>query len=315
MKARSTHGRSCASGRDREGRAVSTWLGTAWGLGSAISWACANASIQVASRRVGTWSALVWAQLFGGALAAGAALWQEPTPTYAVLVAAAPFVVGAGVAGAVAYGGLFEALRRGQVAIVSPIISAWSVVSVVIAALAGQPPSAVVALGVAMVVCGNVVVARSAAPPAEGTGEEETPPPGKGSAVVWAVAAACGFGVMVPLLARAGEHIGRLWAVPWVWAVELLVLAPVLLRLRLLAWPEDAADVFALGRAAVFEVGGFIALSLGLGVAAVSVVSPVSSLSTMGSVLIGVLLLRERVARAALGGAVLASAGVVVVNL
>lgn len=289
---------------------MSTWLGTAWGLGSAVSWACANASIQVASRRVGSWSALVWAQIIGGLIAALVACAAEGVPDLASLGAALPLIGGAGLAAALAYGGLFESLRRGQVAIVSPIISAWSAMSVLIAAVLGQPPTALVGAGVCMVVAGNVVVARSAAP-SEGGSPAETPR----SAIAWALAAACGFGVMVPLLAAAGSTVGRLWAVPLVWAVELGVLIPLLSRLGLLTAPRGMADGVALFRAAVFEVGGFIALSLGLGVAAVSIVSPVSSLSTMGSVALGVFFLRERVARSALFGALLASLGVVVINL
>lgn len=289
---------------------MSTWIGTAWGLGSAISWACANASIQVASRRVGSWSALVWAQIIGGALAMVVAVLIEGLPSAASLMAGLGFVVGAGVAASVAYGGLFESLRRGQVAIVSPIISAWSVGSVVIVAVRGEPPTAVVAAGVAMVVTGNVLVARATLPSADASGGA-TPR----SAILWAGLAACGFAVMVPLLDLAGDTVGRLWAVPLVWVVELMVLVPLLWRLKLLTAPKRASDAWVLSRAAVFEVGGFICISLGLGAAPVSIVSPVSSLSTMGSVALGVLLLRERVARSALVGACLASAGVVVVNL
>lgn len=253
----------------------------------------------------------MWAQLIGGLIAALAASLWEGVPDRASLLGAAPLIVGAGLAAALAYGGLFESLRRGQVAIVSPIISAWSVMSVVIVAIRGQPPTPVVAMGVLMVVAGNVTVARSAAPSEDESEPTQTPR----AAIAWAFAAACGFGVMVPLLAAAGSTVGRLWAVPLVWIVELGVLVPLLLRLGLLTMPRVGADVLALARAAVFEVGGFIALSLGLGVAAVSIVSPVSSLSTMGSVALGVLLLRERVSRSALFGALLASAGVVVINL
>ncbi len=304
---------------------VSNLIGTAWGLGSAISWACANAAIHAASRRVGSWSALVGAQVIGGTIAVLVALAHDGLPSWSAIQDGAGYLLGAGLAAALAYGGLFEALGRGQVAIVSPIISAWSVGSVFIVAIRGQPPTAGVAIGVAMVVIGNIMVTRSVAsrdgseaqPVAESlagsalTQGSQTPR----SAILWAVLAACGFALMVPMLDQAGGSVGRLWAIPLVWLVELTVLVPVLAGMRLLSAPRNAGDLVALGRAASFEVGGFICLSLGLGAAGVSIVSPVSSLSTAGSVALGVLVLRERVTKLALGGALFASAGVVVINL
>src|SRR5690606_21067955 len=114
------------------------------------------------------------------------------------------------------------------------------------------------------------------------------------AAVLWAIARACGFAVMVPLLDHAGRAVGRLTAVPLVSLVELAVLVPLLARLGLLSRPRTPRDLAALSQAAVFEVLGFICLSLGLGSAPVTTVGPVSSLSTMGSVALGVLLLGER---------------------
>ncbi len=60
---------------------------------------------------------------------------------------------------------------------------------------------------------------------------------------------------------------------------------------------------------------GFVALSLGLGLAPIGVVSPVASLSTGLSVLWGVVFLREQLHRRALAGAILASVGVIAVGL
>ena len=136
----------------------------------------------------------------------------------------------------------------------------------------GDRPTTLVWLGVALVVSGNVVVARSAATDRSATTDAlpdrsaSTPR----SAVACALLAACGFGVTVPLLDLAGRDVGRLWVIPTVWLVELALGVPLLLALGLLNRPR-ADDARALGLAAVFEVGGFIALSIGLSVASVSV--------------------------------------------
>jgi uncharacterized membrane protein len=284
---------------------MSAWRGTAWGLGSAVSWACANMAIQGASRRLGSWSALVWAELIGGALAAIAALAIEGPPRIpggATLLV----LLGAALASAVAYGGLFEALARGQLAVVSPIISAWSAVSVAIVAVRGERPGLLAAFGIALVVAGNITVARATRKDGGHTPR---------AALVAAVLAALGFGVMVPLLDIAGREVGRLWTVPFAWGLQLVVVVPWLALRGTLQRPRTRGDLGALATAALFEVGGFLALSLGLAQAAVSVVSPISSLSTMGSVALGVLVLREKVARTALAGAFAASLGILLVNL
>ena len=56
------------------------WLGSLLGLGSALSWACANVAIKSASQRFGSWGALVWLQVIGGAIALVAALIVEGAP-------------------------------------------------------------------------------------------------------------------------------------------------------------------------------------------------------------------------------------------
>jgi drug/metabolite transporter (DMT)-like permease len=281
------------------------WLGTALGLGSAVSWACANVSIKPSSQRFGSWSALVWTQLIGGLLVTLAALAFEGPPTD-VMASATPLLI-AGVSAGVAYGGLFAALGSGQLAVIAPIISVWSVVSVGIAVVRdGAPISVAGASGVVLVLLGNVVLARSGA-----ERDGATPP----SAVMLALVSSLGFGIMVPAIDHVRAGIGPLWTVPLVWAIELTILVPILWRLgKLERRPRSRYDLFVASRAAVFEVAGFICLSYGLAYAPVTVISPLSSLQTAGSVALGLLLLGERVRRSALLGAVAASIGVVLVN-
>lgn len=281
-------------------------LGTALALASALSWSAANLAIQGASRRFGTWGALIWAQVVGGVIvvvAAGLVHGLPPAIDRPTLLA----VVGAGLSASLAYAGLFQSLHLGQVAVVTPIISAWAVVSVVWAVLSGAPLPVVGALGVGCVVIGNGVLART------GSGAGSRTP---AIAVAWAAGSALGFGCMVPLIDRIGDALGRLWAIPAVWTVEIAVLLPFLLRQgRLGSPPKTAVDWIVAVRAGVFEVGGFIALTFALAQAPLTVVSPISSLSTAGSVILGIVVLRERLRPITLLGAVMACVGVVLVNL
>lgn len=279
--------------------------GTLLALTSAVTWALANVAIQGATRRIGSWPALVWAQLIGALLAALAALIIDGVPRTAGGYAA---VALAAVAGLAAYAGLFESLRRGQVAVVTPIISAWSVVSVLVAIFyLGEPITWPRAAGIAAVLIGNVLVTRGGAASSSGG----TPR----SALAWALLAMLGFGLMVPGVEAAGQHFGRLWAVPAVWLAELALAIPLLGWLGLLRRPRDRKDWSEVSKAAICEAAGFIAISLALGAAPVAVVSPIASLSTAGSVLLGVFVLRERLPRQVLIGATLACAGLVLVNV
>ena len=281
-------------------------LGTDPALTSALSWSAANLAIQSASRRFGTWGALVWAQVVGGLIAIVAASVVHGVPA-SVERSTLLAIVGAGVSAGLAYAGLFQSLRLGQVAVVTPIISAWAVVSVVWAVVAGARLSLVGALGVTAVVIGNGVLART------GSGAGSRTP---AIAIAWAAGSALGFGCMVPLIDRIGDALGRLWAIPAVWTVELAVLLPILLRWGLLGpRPTGAADWIVAIRTGVFEVGGFIALTFALGLAPLTVVSPISSLSTAGSVILGIVVLRERMRPITVLGAALACLGVVLVNL
>jgi drug/metabolite transporter (DMT)-like permease len=281
-------------------------LGTALALASALSWSAANLAIQSASRRFGTWGALVWAQVVGGVITVVAAAVIHGLPT-AIDRPTLLAIVGAGLSASLAYAGLFQSLRLGQVAVVSPIISAWAVVSVAWAVLGGAPLSGVGALGVGAVVIGNGTLART------GSGDDSQTPV---VAIAWAAGSALGFGCMVPLIDRIGDGLGRLWAIPAVWTVELMVVLPVLLRQRRLGRIPTGKDDWVVAiRTGVFEVGGFIALTLALGLAPITVVSPISSLSTAGSVVLGIVLLREKLRPITLLGALLACAGVVLVNL
>jgi drug/metabolite transporter (DMT)-like permease len=281
-------------------------LGPVLALASALCWSAANVAIQGSSRRFGSWGALVWAQVIGGALVTVVALISEGPP-HLPDQATASLIAAAATSAALAYAGLFQALRLGQVAVVTPIISAWSVVSVGWIAVAGGGVSRHVMAGVALVVIGNATVART------GSGGEARSP---ARAIGWAMASALGFGCMVPLIDRIGAATGRLWTIPWVWAGELAVGVPLLLALgQLSKRPKTIDDWVVAGRTGLFEVGGFISLTLALAYAPVAVVSPLSSLSTAGSVFLGLFLLKEKLQRATLVGAAIACAGVVVVNL
>jgi uncharacterized membrane protein len=284
--------------------------GTLMALAGAVCWSFANMSIQSVARRLGSWSALVWIQLIGTATVVVAAYVFEGAPKVPD-TATLTLIVVAGLSALLAYVGLFESLRRGQVAVVTPVIASWSVVSVVIGVFQMDAPlGAAAALGIGLLVAGNVLLARYGR---SRTGNITGTPT---AALLWAGAATLGFGCMVPAVDAAGRALGRLWTIPMVWGVELTLLIPVLwLSGRLSRMPSGTQDWWEVARTAACEAGGLVAVSLALDHAPLTLVSPVASLSTAVTVALGVLLLRERLRTPALLGAALASLGVVLVNL
>ena len=282
----------------------------------------ANASIGPASRRFGALGTIIWAQVAGALLVVPAALILEGVPS---LPSAADFaaVSMAAFGAGIGYIGLFEALRTGQIAVVTPITSVWCVLAVGFGVVFYDDPLTLTrAIGVGFVALGNATLAWSSArshqpsPTVEAT-PDAIPTGTSRRAMALALLSALGFGILIPAADVAGAGVGRLWAVPMIWAVELAVGVPFLMLIGRLdpRPPSNVSEWLSVSRVGVFEGSGFVCVSLGLGVAPVSVVSPAASLATAFSVLYGVIVLHERLGPFGIGGAVVASAGVVLVSL
>ncbi len=287
--------------------------GVLWGLLSAITWATANFSIKPAAHRFGDISALVCAQLAGGLLVIPAAALIEGAPGQLPGHHLPLLPLGA-MAALVAYVGLFRALRLGRLAVVAPIVSGWTVLSVLIGALwLSEDLTPSQWAGVALVILGNGLLANA---------QREGDDGDLRAAVGWALLSALGFGVMIPVVDQLGADIGALWAVPTLWGLELATGAALWLLLRALGLdlaaafgpqsiPRDARGISLVGRVGVLEALGFVGLSVGISLAPIAIVAPVASLSTGLSVLLGLVLRRERLGAQALTGAILVSVGVV----
>jgi len=264
-------------------------------------------TIRGAPARLGTAGGLFWAQFAGGTVAALAALLVEGLPTLPGARAAA-FLAVAAVGAVLAYGGLFAALHRGPVAVCAPIISAWSAVSVAIAWALGEDPGTTALVATALVLAGNVLLTRSSA---AGGGSGTQP---SRRALLAALASAAGFGVMVPAVDVVAGDVGRIWAVPWIWATQWALALP-LLRLfgRVPRLPRGRTELARVALPGICEATGFVAASIGLGLAPLAAVAPASSLSTGITVILGVVVLRERLTLLASLGAAAASTGIVLV--
>lgn len=131
----------------------------------------------------------------------------------------------AGGAFAVAFGSLYKAFSLAPVRVVSPIIGAYPMITLVIAAAQGRVVTPGDWLAVTAIVGGIAVVAL--------TGDDETPSPQTRmrSAIGWATLSACGFAVTFALgqaAARAGSELPAIL----ITRIAALVCVALLLTLR-----------------------------------------------------------------------------------
>jgi len=296
--------------------------GLALGLLAAGAWGLTDVTAAVLSRRVGSLRATAWAQLttlvvLGGLLLlTGTALPADP-----VVVAAA---LGCGVVGGVAYLTFFTALRHGPITVVSPVVSMYGGLSVVLAVvLLGETVGPVQALGTGVAVMGVVLVSVVVDP----AGRR---PRLVGPGVIYALWSLVAFALLtvalspvidaggwLPVLVLArlanastawgvlagsrmtGRWSGRTAAADLVVAVPLGEVAEPGPSDRGGAVPRRAAGVglatVSLGiLAGLLDVSGFIAFAIGLEIAPTWLVGITSSFGPVVAVAAGVALFGER---------------------
>jgi drug/metabolite transporter (DMT)-like permease len=264
----------------------------ALGLGAAVAWAVVNLWLVTLSRRTdvavttlavlatSTVVTLPLALAFEGAPAGGA--WSH-----------APAAAAAGLLELAGFGCYILAIRRGSLAIVAPLVGLEGGIAALVAIAGGERVGA-------MVVVGIVLAAAGASLSCAERGER------RASGAGWALVAGGLFGVMFvmygqtdPLEPFTAVTIGRFCA--------LVVLVPIVLRRQSVA--PAHADLWRLS-----AVGAVDAVAFGAFVAAVDR-GPVSVASVCGaqfstlSVILSVVLLRERPARVQVAGIVLTLTG------
>jgi len=290
------------------------WFGIIMGLLASASWAAANVFLQRSSRALGPFRALVWTQVAGALAVVPPALMLDarPAPTDLHLLG---WIAFAGLAGVVAYVSMFWSYERGRLAVVVPVLSSWSVIAAAFSILVlGQRLRGNQLAGAALVAAGVVVVSRFVQRDVT-AGASALDARRARAALLMAAAAACGFGLLIPLIDRLAPALGRLGAIPVVFAADLVLGVPFALALRVDLRPPPRAAWPAVLGGALFETAGFVWISLGVSRAPVAIVSPLASLASAFTVVFAWIVLGERPAPALFAGAGLVCAGVVVLAL
>ncbi|HEX9377032.1 MAG TPA: DMT family transporter [Actinomycetota bacterium] len=266
-------------------------------LGASLCWGSADFLAGVATRRLPVLTVLLWSQVIGLTITAGAVAirGQGPPAARSLLYAAIGGVIA--VVGATA---LYRGLAVGAMGIVAPISATNSVIPIGVSFFIGERPGPVQAAGIALALTGVVLAAREPDP----LGGRASAAAGVGPALV----AAVGLGSSLAWLNAAADG-DALWAVLSVRLVLTTLVATAVLvrRTPLRLAPADRAVVLDNG---VLDGAATLVFSVASTRGLISVVAVLGQLYPVVVALLAFLVLHERISRPQLIGVAAALAGV-----
>jgi drug/metabolite transporter (DMT)-like permease len=276
--------------------------GVVGGLVAAILWGISGVVAGRAARALGPDVALAWVYLVGLAvalpIAAAIGLSHPDAGSLGWTGAAAPAAVASLYA-------MYAALRRGPSVLVLPLVASQGGVAAVVAVGFGEHLRAAAAVGLAVAMLGMYAVMR---PPH--VSRRELPHPTAAVALAVVCAAISGFALYAS--ARAGAGVGAVWVLAILrLAGVLAVSVPVAVRGRLRLPRSALRPVVFCGLA---DTAAFTSYVLAANRGGVAVPAVISSQFAAVSVLIGVVLMGERLSRLQLGGVAGILAGVALVT-
>lgn len=280
------------------------------GLGSAACIAFSSTAAGLASRRLTPVLVGFWSQVLQLSLCAVLLLLLRP-----VLLDGQTFWgMFAGVAGGIGMSLNYRAMAVGAISLVAPITACSIVIPVVYAVLTGEMLTPLAMVGIVTIIAGVVVASFQPTPiPEDPT---DTSVAGDRRAVTLAIGAALAYGAFFILLdfAPEAQGIGTLWTAGAVRVAGLTVqIALVLLSRRGASWPGKVAPFILLS--ALLDFASLMLISFGTMTDSYALVTALVGLYPLIAVLIGVIVLGERLTRLQSLGAMLAVAGVLLVSV
>jgi drug/metabolite transporter (DMT)-like permease len=289
------------------------------GLGSALGYALHDFLMVRVVRAVALWTAMSWSMGVGLLILLPLALVLYGLPAGAAEWRAVGFAMAGGLCEAAALACLLRGLVTGNLSIVTPLASLAGGIVAVIAIIGGEALSTPAMIGLPLAVAGGLLAsvekapaeevfgpagpeaiadgAAAAEPPAAVAGQEPAAPIRRArgtSGAGWALLSSALFAVVILLLAEAGAlhpvaiaAFGRLGT--------MVVLVPVALLLGGLRLPRRLAG--RCGIAGVFDASGFILFAAAIAIGPLAVASVVIAQGGTMAVLLGYLLLHERLSR------------------
>jgi len=304
-------------------------------LAAALSWGLADFMGAVSTRRVGLLLTMCAGQVV--TLAVLGIVGARMSGTVHLRWADLAALVLSGILGAAAYAGFYRALQLGPVSLVSPIFSAYAVITVLLAVALGQETIAAAAAAGIVITIGGVVLASAsgqagqgqpAAPgrghPGQGRSGQGHPsqsipgqPASRRTGIWLALAAMVCWGVTTYILGRSAERLG--WFVPV--AASRVVTFAILLAVTAVAalghrvHRPRPGDLALPAIAGLFDVLAFLAYTRASQGGSVSVAAAASACFPLIVIAGGVLVFGERLRRVQILGVGLTIAGLLVLGV
>jgi drug/metabolite transporter (DMT)-like permease len=280
--------------------------GFALGAAAALAWGFSDVIVTHYARRIGYLRALVVIHgLSLVPLALLALMVDPPEPvTTASLVSAAAL----GPVAVVAYMGFYKALELGPISIVSPIVSAFGAVVVLLALLVlGDTLTEVQAIGCLLVL--SCVVLASI----ETSGSDRA----GGTGIALSLVACFSFGLYLFLQGQLADELG--WLLP---ILVSRIVAVLMLCALLAAMPGDeprqalgVAGVAGCAGTGALEASAYLFFNRGAEIGEIALTGAAASAYPVIPILVGLFALRERVARHQLLGVAGVLVGMIVLSL
>lgn len=268
---------------------------------ASLSWGVADFVAGVQARRVPVLSILLASQLVGLAVAV---IWLAGAGGARPPAAALAAAVGAGAAGAIALGALWEAMARGMLGLVSPISATGVLVPMTFGLVRGESPSPFALAGAALAIVGVIVAVR---PPRPGTFQVGR----NGLSIIFALGAALGFGGLFVGIAIAAKH-NPAWAVAAArtGGCGLIVTGVVAARLTGHSVRFPGAELPRSGAVGMLDVGGSGLYALAAQSGNISLIAVTASLYPVVTVILAARVLGERLVPSQRAGVLITLIGV-----
>jgi drug/metabolite transporter (DMT)-like permease len=292
-------------------------MGILFGLLTALSWGSSDLLARFATRRIGTFRAMLYMQLTGLLLLTVALRWLGGWGHLSGY-GWKPWAwgIGAGVLNTSATLALYRSFEIGKMSIVASISASYPALTMLLAALTGERLTVVRLGGLLLILLGVAIVARGEEIPGNGNPLDPKARPGKKHmGVGWAFLSALGFGFLFWVLGiRAVPLLGSAQTVWLIRLTSVVLTALVMLVLRHpRALPEAGARWTVLGMG-LLDTSAYVLNNYGMQLEQVSVVSVLSSLYGAVTVGLAATILGERVTKTQWVGIVAIFAGIVVIS-
>jgi drug/metabolite transporter (DMT)-like permease len=269
------------------------------GLLSALAWGGGDFGGGLLARRAPLFGVVAGTQLVGMVVALGlAGVRGEPVPSGADLA----WSVACGLAGVVGITSLYRGLAAGRMGVVAPVTGVLAaVVPVSVGFVTEGLPGPAVVVGIAAALAAVVLVTRS-----------PDHVEGRPSGIGWALLAGCGIGLFNAGIGQlSGE--GGFGPLVLIRLVQAVVLVGLILVLRQ-PWRVERPLWGALLAIGLLDMTGNAAFIFATQVGQLAIASVLSSLYPVVTVLLAIVVLRERLTRSHVFGVALTGAAIVLIG-